>query len=479
MWSFAFVAVWAIAVSGNASLSDSLSDPFWQAREGMDVLAGGGWVHADHWASGAVSQFVPTSPGWELMLGLAYRAGGASLLYAVSVVAMAAAIAALWAAARRLGADVVLAPVMVVWLALSPGVLTLRATFAAAVLVVLLWTGLDVALARQGNHVPAWMVAIAAGSSSALGIWIHASWAVYGPVAALGACALWRSYSPAVWPRRLLGIALIITVGTAGTLLGPAGTGVWREAARVAAACRGLITEWMPPWSNPDAGLWTSLWLLAMLLVGAMVRFAWRQRGAVGVLEWLLLGLGAVLTVLTMTAIRFIGQGAIVLAPVLVVHLTRVLRSSRARQLRTRLGERGTGKYWMRVLAGVGAALLFATSIAGGQPFPRLRDPALQGLPSSCTLFSDAATANLVLLQRPDVVPWIDGRADMWGRERLTAAQRYLVSPRARELVPSSVTCVLLPNARYQRLVALLQTSSDWTIRAQSGRFTVWVKSVD
>ena len=473
--SAVLVGSWLVAIAATAALSDGMTDPFWQAREGVDVLAGGGWLHPDRWALHAPAQFVPTSPGWQILLGLGWRAGGVQGLYLVAVLTIGLALLALVRVARRLGAAVVVMPLMFAWLAVcSPASLTFRASFGAIVLVVLLWCEVDAFLARSQSQWRIVWVAACAFCASVVGIWMHASWAGYGVLAAGGCGWLWARVSSASMRGRIAGSILVTVIGAAGVTLGPVGLDVWHEAARVAAVCRDLITEWMPPWQSGNPVLWVSLWLVVLGTTLIALRFGWASRRDATPLELLLLALGLSLLGAALLSVRFLPQAATVLAPVIAAQLTRSLRSTSARARRAAMGERATGLYWSRVFTGVGVALCVTLAALQLPPFPRLQNPAIRALPPSCHLLSDAASANLVLLGRQDVRPWIDGRADMWGRERLVAAQEYLYGVHPGALLPTGINCVLLRADDYATLAHWLAGQADWTEIARTDEFIAW-----
>lgn len=473
--SVVLVGSWLVAIAATAALSDGMTDPFWQAREGVDVLAGGGWLHPDRWALHAPAHFVPTSPGWQVLLGLGWRTGGVLGVYFVAVLTIALALWVLVRVARRLGAAVVVMPLMLAWLAVcSPASLTFRASFGAIVLVVFLWCEVDALLARSQSPWRVLWVAVCAFCASVVGIWMHASWAGYGLLAAAGCGLLWARASSASIRERVAGSFFIAVLGTAGVTLGPVGLDVWHEAARVAAVCRDLITEWMPPWQSGNPVLWMSLWCVVFGSTLISLWLGWASRREATSLEMLLLALGLSLMATALLSVRFLPQAAPVLAPVLAAQLTRSLRSASSTARRARMGERATGLYWSRVFTGVGVALCVTLAALQLPPFPRLENPAIAALPPSCRLFSDAASANLVLLSRQDVRPWIDGRADMWGRDRLVATQEYLYGVYPGAMLPTGIDCVLLRADDYATLAHWLASQSDWAEIARTDEFIAW-----
>jgi hypothetical protein len=93
-------------------------------------------------------------------------------------------------------------------------------------------------------------------------------------------------------------------------------------------------------------------------------------------------------------------------------------------------------------------------------------------------LFSDAASAGPVILTRPDVAVWIDGRADFYGRQRLIEATRIYA---AMDPVPAEADCVLLPIRGGMGISALplahsLDSKPEWDRLATSNGYGIWVR---
>ena len=106
---------------------------------------------------------------------------------------------------------------------------------------------------------------------------------------------------------------------------------------------------------------------------------------------------------------------------------------------------------------------------------------AVAALPADCHLFSTDADANAVLLLRPDVKVWIDGRTDIWGRDRLVEALTRFGGNGSPSLVPEGTTCVLLPardsgdSAGTDPLVAGLEADPAWQVLTRVDGAVVFV----
>jgi len=110
--------------------------------------------------------------------------------------------------------------------------------------------------------------------------------------------------------------------------------------------------------------------------------------------------------------------------------------------------------------------------------YSTLDSTVIRRIPLNCNLFSTDSLAGAVLLVRPDVPIWIDGRLDYWGRERLIQARDYFELRDPARLVPDGSECVLLPKEqRASKLVLALNRNPSWTRVTSDPTATLWVKS--
>ena len=104
----------------------------------------------------------------------------------------------------------------------------------------------------------------------------------------------------------------------------------------------------------------------------------------------------------------------------------------------------------------------------------------LDALPKGCRLLSDPSSAGPVLLLRPDVRVWFDGRFDYWGRDRLIEAARVLATDRVDEPPFTDTTCVLLSTQDQfagGALAEALDASDEWSRVPGGGTVRAWVRS--
>jgi hypothetical protein len=84
-----------------------------------------------------------------------------------------------------------------------------------------------------------------------------------------------------------------------------------------------------------------------------------------------------------------------------------------------------------------------------------------------------------VLLLRPDVTVWFDGRFDYWGPHRVAAATAALASSDAEVQPLPRATCVMLSSddpVGGGALAAALDRSPTWHPAGPDGVVRVWVR---
>jgi hypothetical protein len=102
----------------------------------------------------------------------------------------------------------------------------------------------------------------------------------------------------------------------------------------------------------------------------------------------------------------------------------------------------------------------------------------LARLPVGCRLFTGSVLASVVVLLRPDVPVWMDGRLDFAGRQMILDGYGYQGGAMA-DPVPPGTTCVLVAaNADGDALRARLSTSTDWRRASEDGTLELWLPAV-
>jgi len=490
---FGFIVILAVIKTGTVLETDV----FWQVREGQELLSGAALERADTWSWAPIpGVFVPNSPAWAWIVGGAWQLAGSWGLWIVTSLYVSACLVLAVLVARWLGARWI--PLTVAFLAAAvcsmPLVSARSSIGSVALLMLATWFGV-----WFGSGAPArpvvrdGLVLLGVGFAlSFAGNWWHASWASLAAVTALAWALAWLLL-PGIGIRRGLAYLVSGTVGLAvGEVLGPLGVTGWTRSSDVLAICRGLVTEWSGPFV-PGHVFWYGIPVILLLagtalVLGLMARRWWRHKhlNPRDTLTVLLTGQAFAFALGGLIAIRFIWFAAFLFMPVVARALTRGMGTATeapagTSRLRGAIRERTSDGYW-RVILGLLLVVLVPVGVYKALPhaYPTT-DQAIAALPRDCHLFSTDADANAVLLLRPDVKVWIDGRTDMWGRPRLVEALDRFAGRGTPGLVPEGTTCILLPasgsgdTAETDGLVAGLEQSPDWTVASRAGASVVWV----
>ena len=497
-WDFGILAVWlgALAVARAGVLQEY--DPYWQVRAGMDNLDGAALVRPDTWSWAPVDAlFAQTSPLWNDALALAYRTAGFGGFFTVALISVSAYFAVVVALARRLGARPlptllgVLVAVLPALAMLSPRAsLVAQTLFLSGILFAHAWSRRQ---PRPPVAIDGLVVAAAAFVLAALGSWVHLSWLLLSPATAIAWTVIWASSAP-MKGRRLVAALMTLLGAAGGILAGPYGLDAWELSRRVQAACEGVVLEWAGMFTPSLALRWAPAGLLAIAAFSFAAAWTWRRWrshdvdarvGLVGALT--VVGLPAGLAALE--AIRFIGISLLLLAPVAAFAATvaadRIGARARATTptgpFRRAVVRRWSGAHPWRVVLSIVAVVLVPAALAAGWVLgrPSAVMPAAAELPSGCRLFSDPASAGGILLLRPDVRVWIDGRADYWGHARNAEAINVLTGSDLGAPAIKGATCIVLQGAQgvdTSALAQALDSSPGWTDRTTRGA-RVWGRS--
>lgn len=471
-------------------------DPYWQARAGLELLAGGSLSRPDDWSWAPVSgDFSQTSPLWNVTLGVFWDHLGFFGIFLLTLGSISAYFCVVARLSRLLGAGRIasLAAITVCALAALPFLSPRAALVAVTLYLVVLVIGHRWANALPGRlWLKAGATALGATCAASLGNWIHLSWFLLAGGAAASLFVMW-AMDPRLHRSEKLTLGVAAAAGmTMGALMGPYGLNAWAQSERVRQACTGVIAEWMSPFTEGLRLRWLIPCVFALLIASAASIWLVRnyavpgRRGARSAL------LAALLMVLVPAAlggvigIRFIGVALLVGAPALAGVIGRTVVRIRALASQSPSGLLAhprirvwlAAEPWTRVLAAVLLLLSPATAVlAAGLARPQPELELVQHLPRDCQLFSEGATAATALLVRPDVKVWVDGRADYYGAERNRQSARYLRAQVRGVAVPTGTTCVMLVDPFSAPLAESLDSNPAWTKVASITTGGVWLPS--
>lgn len=507
-WDRLIVWAWLLSLAAVRAGSPDERDPCWEARAGLENLAGTPLARPDTWSWAPTGGlFYPNSPAWNAALGLGWAAGRYWGLFAVTFGAIGCYLAIAYALARRLGAPrlAALAGIMGCSLLAFP-MLSGRATMVVQAMLLLALAAPGAWRPRAGAAPPvlgALVAGVAGFVLSGIGNWVHLSWLVLAPVVAVA----WLAYGllapldpppsgrhPArlADPRRWAPVVGGIAGLAGGVLVSPYGlaTGLERSLA-TQRACVGLILEWssiVTPRVHPQ---WAVFGVLTLTLSALTV--AWPLRDWRRVLRderlatVTLLGLVALpVAVAGLAMIRFLGISMLTAAPVagcLIAGATR--RAARWAHGRPQAGVAGFVGRWAtshpwRVVTSIVSVLLLPGAVWLG-PVRHATPPetaALATLPAGCRLLATGGASGVALLTRPDVTVWVDGRADYYGRARMVEADTFY-SGQGETTAPSGATCIVLAAPGEREAVPLLTARIEadplWHHQGRVEGYDVWV----
>jgi len=458
------------------------TDPFWQARAGLENLEGAPLARRDTWSWAPVPVlFQQNSPGWNSLLGGAVRVlgiydWGIPGLFALTILSIAALYAVIVVAAWLVGARPM--PTLValgVFSVLGWSTLSARATVPALTLF------LSGAVMGYGLSAPRWQISpwVRIGSATSiglilgvLGIWVHTSWLLLGPVLAIVWAVLWWSSPTLSTP---LSVATIAMTGGALFLapwLGPYGTEIWAYTRRTQEAAAGLSIEWMGLLEVPSQWHWWAM-LAICLSTSAAGLAAWRSSRVALLLP--LAALSGVIALGSLAAARFLAIALALAVPVGSALLTRIMSADdQARRPAVYFSDPVQRIVWLVVLLLLTPVALVAASPLGRPPGA----DAVADLPLDCRLFTDPAISNVGLLLRPDLTHYWDGRMDYYGRDRLLQGINFL-HLEGPTPAPNGATCVVIRDQRESASANAYRDAMDaepgWRRAESADGFLMWV----
>lgn len=501
------VWVWMVAMAAVRAGTTQERDPYWEARAGVENLMGTPLVRPDSWSWAPVHDlFYPNSPGWNLLLGVSWLAGGYWGLFLFTFAVLLAYFAIAYALARRLGAHplAALAGVTTAFILALP-MLSARGTVGVQLLI---WIGLYIPiwwrprLARTSPWLTGVVLLGTGGVLSVVGNWVHLSFVVMALVLAAAWALYWllsdwptgslrdRLTDPRRWAAVIGG-----SLGLVGGILAtPYGIAMTLERTRVTqAACAGQIMEWVSPFTTGLTALWPFVAICMIAILGGIgwwlvARLRSGQLDNTFALAAAICLVGVPFGIAGLFALRFLGVSSLTLVPVIGLGISQAAYKARdwAARLPSTTAWREsavrwtTTKSWRIVLTVVAGILLpFAVVLGPGTHAVPAELEAIESLPSGCRLFTTASVAGPTILARPDVPIWFDGRADYFGRQRLIEAHEYFVGV-GETSAPPGATCAIFPTLGdrddYPAVTARLNGDPTWVFSGTYHGFDVWLR---
>ncbi|PZS32138.1 MAG: hypothetical protein DLM58_10380 [Pseudonocardiales bacterium] len=433
------------------------SDVLWSTRYGLDFLNSGHLHRSDIYSWTASGHaWIPSSWGWNVVLGLAYRGVGFLGLWLVGIALAVALALTVGKMAARVGVDP--SCLAMVFTILGPIALVVAPRAQTATYLVIVWMLPLLPQVLCGNRSRFVAAFVAVCGLQLLWTNLHNS-APLGPVILVvgGASLLLRpgqSREPISgrWAR----LVALVAAATACCFASPYGAAPILHILAVRRASVGLISEW----DHPGVGNFAQI-VGVIAVVGAVVtaRLAWRAHRSDTAAVLLLLGLA------TLSAVRFAPMVVVVALP----------------ELALALGRLDVRPHMLRWIAAAGCATLAALGVARAGSFAKLdaglASPKLvSAVPHGCRLVNDYTIGAALILARPDVYVSIDGRNDMYGRELVLSAIAMLKDGPGTiaRIDASGVNCVIA-DSRYQ-LVRTLTADPKWRLVGSDGVRTLLVR---
>ena len=436
-WFLAWLAFVPVTVARAGTLAEP--DTFWQVRTGLLTISHRAIPRVDPFSWTAYGKpWTLNSWGFNVLIAGAYRlAGLPGVAWACAALAMVVGGLVLFLA-RKLGASPLVAggllvlswPLLVGWLSARPQLIDYIGVLALAIV-------LPRVVAGRNPIRPVVVVGIV----SAVWVNLHAG-------ELIGVAMICASAVLLLAARDMRGSGWCWIAGAAAlaaSLLNPYGVGLLTHAAQVESVSAGIVAEWQ----HLDPASPTQWSMLAIGLVALIL--AARQRDLV-----LVGGLGIV-AVAGVLAIRFLPILVLLALPILAASVSRSPLPGYLRSRKILL--------YPATAAVLAPVVVLAVPSLGhiGRPDPGLYPIKLvMDIPPHCRLFNSYEVGSFVILERPDVRVSLDSRNDLYGRQRVLAAERVLRGQGdvAREL--TGANCALIPPTT--GLATWLRASQGWKL---------------
>ena len=490
-----FMLLFAAVRAGNASERD----PYWEARAGWENLSGHPLVGPDRYSWTAAGElWYPNSPAWNSALGAAFHFGGYPGLFWLTFGSIALYLTLAWTLAGLLGARALPGLLGIgVPLLLATVMISGRATMVVQSLLLLSvlapawWSERASRYTRSING----LVCLGtAATLSLVGNWVHLSYLLLAWSVGLVWTLMWWLTPGLSRSRRLVLSAAGFAGASVGVVVSPYGLllGIQRSRS-VQEACEGLIDEWASILSTGSLN-WVLGGTVALGVSTTTVSHLtgrWRDSRSRDIRFRVtsgLIAIGLPSAIAGWGATRFVSISLLVIAPLIAASSTewadrahrRVQDAQRGFWALSRVQEYTSGRFWMLVLVCVAIVLTpFGLTGASRQSKPEEVE-ILMAAPAGCRLFSTPVTGSVAILARPDITVAVDGRADLYGRERWQSTLRVLTGM---EALPERASCVVLPDMTIlgiksnagRDLLERMDADSSWVRAAERDGYVLWL----
>jgi hypothetical protein len=452
------VAVGALlgVIRAEAPLGDS--DVLWGARAGMDILSSRKLPHhATYSWTAAGRSWTPNSWGWDVILGAAYKAGGMTAIGVLDIAVFIAIGFALAIAGARIGAHPGWTAVAftIVGRFILADIRARPQAVAYVMIFVLPWL---LPRVLDSDRRGAIRVGLLICALQICWINLHST-GLLGPVllGIGGVGLLVRDRNNPEQRERVARVASLVAANTVCCLATPYGTSLVSNVLEVRRASVGLIAEW------EHVGVSDSNQILGLVAIGVgalCAYFAWRGR-RYDTVAYLLLFAAA-----TASAVRFTPMLFLLAIPefALLLGNLRVRTSFLSRVV-------AAGCVVLAIFAAVRLDRFGDIDEEVGSP------DVVAAVPHGCRLVNDYTIGGALMLARPDVEVSVDGRNDMYGRSLLLSVEGMLSNNRGTiaRINANHVHCVLTDTE--DKLVGVLEKSSNWRVVASDKYRTLLVRT--
>ncbi len=449
-WILAWLAMLPVAVLRAGLLGES--DTFWQVRTGLLTMAQHAVPSVDPFSWTLRGEpWLLNSWGFNVIVGVSYRAAGLPGVALTCSALFLTAAGLVLLLARRLGATPLVSatllllamPLLIPWFSARPQLVD----YVAVLLLVLL-------LLRIADRRTPLVSIVGVGL-------LMCVWANLHAAALLGAAIVGTSAALLIARResRTSGYySLIATVvALAGSLATPFGLRLFRQTVQVRSASAPVVLEWEH--LTPTRPVETAMFLIGV----AALLVAVRRRDL------------AFTAALLVTAVSSLA--ALRILPVLVLLAVPVLASTASQPTVLSYGHRMRRVLIPGAAIGLGSLVILAAPSLGhiGQPDPQLYPAAVvDEIPRNCHLVNSYLLGGFVILLRPDVAVSIDSRNDLYGPERVAAAERLVGGGGDVDAELAGAGCVLVPPS--SGLAKRLSEDPRWQLHASEAGGALFVR---